>query len=121
MYEFRWQPGTLPPLGHGFHSIDLSFVRDDLDLMPAQGAPALALLGPEPPRELARRMHETWVRFAATGDPGWERYAPAGRATMVFDETDAVLPDPAGTERAAWDGRPVHDPRPATGVNTRTA
>ncbi|ODU07483.1 MAG: hypothetical protein ABS81_01695 [Pseudonocardia sp. SCN 72-86] len=121
VYEFRWQPPTLPPLRHAFHSIDLSFVRDDLNLMLAQGEPARALLGPEPPRGLARRMHETWVRFAATGDPGWDRYVPTDHATMIFDETDAVVRDAAGTERAAWDGRPVHDPHPAIGMRSRTA
>jgi carboxylesterase type B len=112
VYEFRWQPATLPPLRHAFHSVDLPFVRDDLDLVMAQGESARELFGPEPPRELARRMHGAWVRFAQNGDPGWDRYEPRERTTMVFDDPSAAVPDAAGAERVAWTGRPVHDPAP---------
>lgn len=50
-------------------------------------------------------MHEIWVRFALTGDPGWPRYDTADRATMVFDTPCEVVNDAAGAERRLWDGR----------------
>jgi para-nitrobenzyl esterase len=58
--------------------------------------------------ELALRMHDAWIAFARTGDPDhgglphWPRYDAERRATMVFDETCAVVADPAGTELALW-------------------
>ncbi|GAA1835388.1 carboxylesterase family protein [Pseudonocardia ailaonensis] len=108
IYEFRWQPDTLPPLRHAAHGLELPFVRDDLDLLTTGGAAARELFGPEPPKELAGEMHSTWVRFASTGDPGWARYEPSARTTMVFDAVSAAVSDAAGPERTAWDGRPVH-------------
>jgi para-nitrobenzyl esterase len=44
------------------------------------------------------------VSFVATGDPGWQRYTTADRATMVFDATSAVAGDLRGDERRLWDG-----------------
>ncbi|NEB82088.1 carboxylesterase/lipase family protein [Streptomyces sp. SID14478] len=105
LYEFRWQSEQLPPDSGSFHAIDLPFVRDDLETVMAQGQPALDLFGNRPPEELAQRMHADFVRFAATGDPGWQRYDRSDRATMVYDTGSRCLQDAAGAERAAWDGR----------------
>jgi para-nitrobenzyl esterase len=50
--------------------MELPFVFDCLDLPAAR-----PLLGPAPPpARLATRMHAAWVRFATTGDPGWNRH-----------------------------------------------
>ena len=57
------------------------------------------------PQELADAMHSAWVRFATTGDPGWEPYTPERRATMVFDIESRVVADAAGVEREVWAGR----------------
>jgi para-nitrobenzyl esterase len=107
VYEFRWQPDTLPALRHSAHGLEMPFLRDDLDLVRAEGAVADELFGTEPPQELATRMHAVWVRFAESGDPGWPAY-DAERATMVFDTASAVVADAAGAERRAWTGRPLH-------------
>ncbi len=105
LYEFRWQREGIPPNSGSFHSIDLPFVRDGLDTVMAQGQPAIEQFGANPPRELARRMHADFVRFASTGDPGWQQYDENLRTTMVYDNRTRSLDDAAGVERVAWDGR----------------
>ena len=42
------------------------------------------------------------VFFAATGDPGWARYEPHGRATHGYDTTSAVLRYPEERSRELW-------------------
>jgi carboxylesterase type B len=105
LYEFRWQRAGIPPFSGAFHSVDLPFVRDDLETVMALGKPAADLFGAAPPEELAQRVHADFVRFATTGDPGWPRYDRTDRPTMVYDTVSGVVQDAAGAERAAWDGR----------------
>ena len=59
-YEFEWRA---PKLG-ACHGMELPFVFDSLD-------ESAGLVGDRPPAELAREVNAAWVRFAATGDPGW--------------------------------------------------
>jgi para-nitrobenzyl esterase len=59
-YEFEWRA---PKLG-ACHGMELPFVFDSL-------AASAAIVGDHPPAELAREVNAAWVRFAATGDPGW--------------------------------------------------
>jgi para-nitrobenzyl esterase len=63
VFDFRWPS---PMMGLSFHCLDLPFAWDLLD---ADGVGASA--GPRPPQELAASMHAAWVRFIASGDPGW--------------------------------------------------
>ncbi len=103
VYEFAWPS---PAFGGAFgacHALEIPFVFDTLDLglRQMQGA----LLGETPPQELAAAMHGAWVRFAAAGDPGWDRYDLARRATMRFDVVSRVVDDPRASARTLWDGR----------------
>jgi para-nitrobenzyl esterase len=92
-YEFAWQH---PQVGAG-HGLDVPFVFDNLA---AEGAELVA--GRDAPRELAKEMHATWIRFAATGDPGWPAYS-ASRTVMVFDKSGgSVRNDPRRDEREVW-------------------
>ncbi|WP_410635301.1 carboxylesterase/lipase family protein [Amycolatopsis sp. cmx-4-83] len=59
-YDFAWQA---PELG-ACHGMELPFVFDSL-------AASTSFTGPGAPAELAREVNGAWVRFAATGDPGW--------------------------------------------------
>lgn len=94
-YEFAWRH---PQVGAG-HGLDVPFVFDNLS---AQGAELVA--GPDAPLGLAKEMHETWIRFAGSGDPGW----PAFDQTLpvrVFDEDGGgVRVDPHAADRSAWPG-----------------
>ncbi|MFI6960901.1 carboxylesterase/lipase family protein [Streptomyces sp. NPDC050255] len=99
-YELRWPAPVLGGLLGACHGLDVPLVLGTLD------APAsVALLGPGPSEEaeaLSRRMRTAWVRFAATGDPGWPAYDTDGRLTKVFDRRDSVEPDPLGASRVLW-------------------
>ena len=54
---------------------------------------------------MSGRLHDAWGAFAATGDPGWARYAPPSRAAMIFAEPEPYIAgDPFRNVREAWSG-----------------
>ncbi|MFF0097270.1 carboxylesterase/lipase family protein [Streptomyces canus] len=100
-YEFAWRSQALDGELGATHAVELPFVFDLVD-RPELNGPS-ALLGPDkPPADLADRMHETWIRFAATGDPGWDPYDTERRATMHIDAEWTQIDDPRSRERQAW-------------------
>jgi para-nitrobenzyl esterase len=54
----------------------------------------------------AADLHEAWGAFAAKGDPGWPRYAPAsGRQAMIFTkDSPHVAGNPFAHARETWAG-----------------
>ncbi|MEU6389386.1 carboxylesterase family protein [Streptomyces sp. NPDC046939] len=100
-YEFAWRSKALDGELGATHTVELPFVFD-LSHRPELNGPH-ALLGPDkPPEGLATRVHETWIRFAGTGDPGWDPYDAERRATMRIDAEWTQVEDPHGEERRAW-------------------
>lgn len=100
-YEFAWRSHALDGALGATHAVELPFVFD-LAHLPRLRGPA-SLLGPdEPPADLASRMHAAWVRFARTGDPGWDAYDGRRRATMRIDAEWVQVDDPRSRERRAW-------------------
>ncbi|GHA67388.1 carboxylic ester hydrolase [Streptomyces tauricus] len=100
-YEFAWRSHAMDGELGATHAVELAFVFDVAHLPQLHG-PA-ALLGPDkPPAGLAARMHETWVRFARTGNPGWDPYDDERRATMRIDAEWTQVDDPRSQERQAW-------------------
>ncbi|PJE94554.1 carboxylesterase [Streptomyces carminius] len=100
-YEFAWRSHALDGQLGAAHAVELPFVFDLVDLDRLNG-PA-ALLGPaRPPARLAARTHETWIRFARTGDPGWDAYDTERGATMRIDAEWTQVDDPRGEERRTW-------------------
>ncbi|CAM5325636.1 carboxylesterase/lipase family protein [Streptomyces fumanus] len=101
-YEFAWRSRALDGALGAAHAIELPFVFD-LAHLPQLHGPA-ALLGPDrPPADLAARAHAAWVRFARTGDPGWDPYDTGRRTTMRIDAEWRQVDDPHGRERRVWD------------------
>lgn len=100
-YEFAWRSYALDGELGATHAVELPFVFDLAHLPRLHGA--AALLGPDrPPADLAARTHQTWVRFAGTGDPGWDPYDDERRATMRIDAEWTQVDDPRSQERQAW-------------------
>ncbi|MYS80578.1 carboxylesterase/lipase family protein [Embleya scabrispora] len=100
-YEFAWRSHALDGELGATHAVELPFVFDVAHLPQLHGS--AALLGPDkPPADLAARMHETWVRFAGTGNPGWDPYDDERRATMRIDAEWTRVDDPRSQERRAW-------------------
>ena len=50
-----------------------------------------------------REMHAAWIRFATTGDPGWQPF-DARYPVMTFGGAGPrpVVLDPRGDERESW-------------------
>ncbi|MEU3895310.1 carboxylesterase family protein [Streptomyces sp. NPDC045251] len=100
-YEFAWRSRALGGELGAAHGVELPFVFDLTDRAGLSGPNAL--LGPEQaPADLATRVHKTWIRFARTGDPGWDPYDTGRRATMRIDTEWTQVDDPRGQERQAW-------------------
>ncbi|MEV0411711.1 carboxylesterase family protein [Streptomyces sp. NPDC050448] len=69
-YEFAWRSDALSGQLGASHVMEMPFVFDRLTLASLHGPHALLGTTP-PPAELARKIHQTWIRFAETGTPGW--------------------------------------------------
>lgn len=99
VYEFAWRSPVgsdgLGALGAA-HALELGFVFDHL-----ASPEAIRMAGTEAPQSLATSMHDAWVAFATSGDPGWSRW-DATRPVRTFDGVDdAVVLAPRDDERAA--------------------
>ncbi|MFF1278104.1 carboxylesterase/lipase family protein [Streptomyces marokkonensis] len=100
-YEFAWRSHALDGRLGAAHTVELPFAFDLAHLPQLLGP--VALLGPDkPPADLATRMHEVWIRFARTGDPGWYPYDTERRATMRIGAQWNQIDDPRSEERQAW-------------------
>jgi para-nitrobenzyl esterase len=97
LYEFAWR-SQVQDLGAA-HALEIPFVFDNLSSPDARLA-----IGETPRTDLAAEMHAVWIRFAATGDPGWQAFGP-GYPVMTFGAGSgpgAVVLDPRGDERRSW-------------------
>ena len=100
MYWFCWESRAFEGRLRATHALEIPFVFDNLDRPGVD-----VFLGPgERPQGVADAMHRHWIDFIRDLDPGWTRYDLDQRATMRFDDEPAVVLDPDGAERAAWDG-----------------
>ncbi|RJO73359.1 carboxylesterase/lipase family protein [Nocardia panacis] len=71
VYSFGYRSKALDGRLGAAHTVELPFVFDIADKPWLHGD--TALLGPDPaPADLATRMHDAWIAFAATVDPGWD-------------------------------------------------
>jgi para-nitrobenzyl esterase len=94
VYEFDWASPMFDGRMGACHALELGFVFDTL-------AASAALVGDAPPQAIADAMHSAWVAFAATGDPGWERYGEQRNVRRFGDAVETVS-DPRGGIREHW-------------------
>jgi para-nitrobenzyl esterase len=99
MYEFAWRSPMFDGKLGACHALEIPFVFDTLDKERYE-----ALIGTNPPQEIADTMHSAWAAFASDGDPGWPRYDLEQRATMRFDTIPQLVEDPRSEERLLWEG-----------------
>jgi para-nitrobenzyl esterase len=102
LYEFAWPSPVCGGKLGACHGLELGFVFDALDTPGLIGPNGL--VEENPPVELARRVHRTWITFVPTGDPGWTTYNTQQRSVMRINSTWEILTDPRPDERQAWDG-----------------
>jgi para-nitrobenzyl esterase len=89
-----------------FHSFDIALVFDNLDKPGSKTGTGPAA------RAVANQMSEAFLAFARTGDPNcaaipaWGTYELPQRATLVIDETSAMVDDPRREERELFSVAP---------------
>ncbi|MEU6477587.1 carboxylesterase family protein [Streptomyces sp. NPDC047017] len=106
VYEFAW-PSRLPDLG-ACHALDLGFVFDTGDVPDSR-----RLAGEGAPQDLADTMHAAWVRFAASGDPGWEAWDATHPVRVLGDGPPHTVHGLRDAELALWTAAPpVPEPPP---------
>jgi para-nitrobenzyl esterase len=97
-YQFRWRTPAFDGFVGSAHCFDIPFAFDNLDAERV----ADGLIGPTAPQELADVMHDAWVSFIKTGEPGWPAYDRDRRAVMVFDSDTSIADDPLRVEREVF-------------------
>ncbi|GCB45066.1 carboxylesterase/lipase family protein [Streptomyces sp. NL15-2K] len=95
VYEFAW-PSLLPGLG-SCHALELGFVFDTGEV-----PESAKLAGWGAPQELADAMHGAWVRFAADGDPGWQRWDGSHPVRIFGDGEPHTVYGPRDRAFAMW-------------------
>ncbi|WP_336670568.1 carboxylesterase/lipase family protein [Tsukamurella sp. USMM236] len=86
------------------HSIDVPLAFGTLDC--PTGVLLLGEDAPDGARAVSDELLHTWVRFCATGDPGWPRYDADGRTTRLLDAPSTTAPYPEERSRRIWESRP---------------
>lgn len=99
MYRFDHpEPQDNHGLG-GCHAVEIPFAFDT-----ATRDEIRPLIGDTPSQAVADQVHRVWVDFITHGNPGWAPYDSTRRTTGLLTDTINAADDPAGDERALWDG-----------------
>lgn len=103
MYYFTWKSPVRDGKLRTFHTLEIPFVFDNVDL-------ATAMTGSGQDRyALEDKISSAWVAFARTGNPShkgipnWPAFTTKQRATMILNNECEVVNDPNGEERQALD------------------
>jgi para-nitrobenzyl esterase len=81
------------------HGTEVPFVFDT-----ATREEVRPLIGDTPSQAVANRAHQVWVDFITRENPGWAPYDATRRTTGLLTDTISAVEDPAGGERALWEG-----------------
>ncbi|MBE1502755.1 para-nitrobenzyl esterase [Amycolatopsis lexingtonensis] len=103
MYRLDWR---IAPRGRGLgapHGLDLPLVFDDIRNRNWRFLFAGRTFPAERMQAMATEMFGAWVRFIATGDPGWPRYTTPDRVTRLFDDVSTTVSDPDRAQRLLWE------------------
>jgi len=108
LYRLDWETPALGGKLISPHGLEMPLVFDNVD----RGGEALTGGGAEA-QKMADALSETWIAFAATGDPNtprsglprWDPYDADRRPTMVFDTGSRVEDDPLRQQRLVFERR----------------
>ncbi len=103
MYRLDWR---IAPRGKGLgapHGLDLPLTFDDIRNKNWRFLFAGRTFPAERMQAMATEMFGSWVRFIATGDPGWPRYTGDDRVTRLFDDVSTTVSDPDRAQRLLWE------------------
>jgi len=98
-YYFTWRSPVHDGKMRSFHTLDIPFAFDDIDL-----AAPMTGTGPEV-QALADKVSGAWVAFARTGNPNhkglpnWKPFDNTQRATMILNNECKLVNDPYGEEQ----------------------
>jgi para-nitrobenzyl esterase len=109
VYQVNYASRTDPRRG-AFHTMDIPLVFGTLDAAGSQTGSAADA------RAVSRAMQDSFVAFAATGDPNhpglphWPAYELKRRSTMIFDVEASVEEDPRAWQRELFARVPYIQP-----------
>ena len=106
LYRLDWETPVLGGKLISPHGLEMPFVFDNVE----GGGTGLTGGGKEA-QKMADKLSETWIAFAATGDPNtpksglplWDPYDTAKRPTMIFDTESRVEFDPLREQRLIFE------------------
>lgn len=101
VYEFDWRSDALQGRLGAAHLMELPFVFDNAGIPSLHGSNRL-LGDTPPPRELAARMHRSWVGFITDADPGWPEFTGPDGAIQRIGRSWTVERAHRSAELAAW-------------------
>lgn len=109
LYEVTYPaPGSGGVLG-ACHGLDVGLIfgswTEGFGTMMAGPRPPAALLA------LGDLMRAEWAAFAATGNPGWPAWQPAGQHTRIYADPSAVTAYPEQASMRMWENHQF-DPLP---------
>ena len=79
-YVFTWETPIMGGYAMSYHCSELPFVFNNI------ARSEMATGGGEKAQALADKMSQAWIKFARTGNPGWEAFTNDKGATMIFDD-----------------------------------
>ena len=108
LYRFDYETDRWDGLWGAPHGGEFNFFLNNVDAG-GYGPQFSNMYAHRPDRHaLQKTLHDSFVAFAATGDPStgdlgpWPGYEPDARATMVFDSQCRVINDPDPELRAVY-------------------
>ncbi|MNI91683.1 Para-nitrobenzyl esterase [compost metagenome] len=86
-------------LSKAVHTAEIPYVFGNMDFLRALGIQVTPEL-----QSLSDAMRSAWTAFAYSGNPDcpallWPEYETDERATLIFDESPAVVKDPESEKR----------------------
>ena len=95
-YMYYWTKKSSIPHFKACHAVELAYVFGNLD--------ETIFTGERADKGLSDAVQDMWVRFAATGEPGtekypWEKYVPGTRMTMMLGDEIHMVSDPMKENR----------------------